>query len=152
MNLAAAKLFESSDDWELQFDVSTKDDQTKNAVLPPHILASRLRPDGVMWSDKLRTVEENMSKWHYSKHEKYSKLAHKLREKGWKAISMRVEVRPRGHINHKWHHFMKAVGFTKADSNSLKARVARLAQRCSYFMYCNRKKWTHPPLIESFKE
>ena len=30
---AAAKLFESSDDWELQFDVSTKDGQTKNAVL-----------------------------------------------------------------------------------------------------------------------
>ena len=68
---AAAKLFESSDDWELQFDVSTKDGQTKNAVFPPHILASRLRPDGVMWSDKLRTVawveltspwEENMTK------------------------------------------------------------------------------------------
>ena len=160
---AAAKLFESSDDWELQFDVSTKDGQTKNAVFPPHILASRLRPDGVMWSDKLRTVawveltspwEENMSKWHYSKHEKYSKLAHKLREKGWKAIPMCVEVGARGHINHKWHHFMKAVGFTKADSNSLKARVARVAQRCSYFMYCNRKnkEWTHPPLIESFKE
>ena len=34
---------------------------------------------------------------------------------------------------------MKAVRFTKADSNSLKARVARVAQHCSYFMYCNRK-------------
>ena len=76
----AAKLFESSDDWNLQFDVCTKDGQTKNAVFPPHILASRLGPDGVMWSDKLRTVawmeltlpfEENMSKWHCNKHEKY---------------------------------------------------------------------------------
>ena len=49
---------------------------------------------------------------------------------------------------------MKAVGFTKADSDSLKARVAWVAQRCSYFMYCNRKnkERTHPPLIESFKE
>ena len=61
---------------------------------------------------------------------------------------------PNPNINHKWHHFMKAVRITKADSNSLKARVARVAQRCSYFMYCNRKnkEWPHPPLIESFKE
>ena len=34
--------------------------------------------------------EENMSKWHYNKHEKYGKLTHKLREKGWKAIPMCV--------------------------------------------------------------
>ena len=49
---------------------------------------------------------------------------------------------------------MKVVGFTKADSNWLKTRVARVAQHCSYFMYCNRKnkEWTHPLLIESFKE
>ena len=98
-----------------------------------------------MWSDKLRTVawveltsqlfswEENMSKWHYSKHEKYSKLALKLREKGWKAIPMCVEVGARGHINHKWHHFTKTVGFTKANGSSLKAKLARVAQRCSYY-------------------
>ena len=75
----------------------------------PYILVSRLRPDDVAWSDKLKTVawveltspwEENMSKWDYNKHEKYSKLAHKLREKGWKAIPMCVEVGARGHINH----------------------------------------------------
>ena len=95
-----------------------------------------------------------MSKWHYNKHDKYSKLAHKLREKGWKVIPNCVEVGARGYVNHNWHHFTKTVGFTKADSNSLKAKVARTAQRCSYYLYCNRnnKEWTRPPLIESFKK
>ena len=157
------RLFQSSDDWQLQFDVCTKDGQTKNAPFPPHIIASRQRPDGVMWSDKLKTVawveltspwEENMTKWHYSKQEKYRKLAQQLQEKGWKAIPICVEVGARGHTNHKWHHFAKTVGFSRADSKKLKARVARVAQRCSFYLYCNRKNkdWARPPLLESYSE
>ena len=116
-----------------------------------------------MWSDRLKTVawieltspwEENMTKWHFDKHEKYGKLAHQLRAKGWKAIPICVEVGARGHTNHKWHHFAKAVGFSKAESRLLKARVARVAQRCSYYLYLNRKnkEWVRPPLIESHSD
>ena len=50
-------LFETSDDWELQFDVCVAaDGQTKNSPFPPHIVASKYRLDGVLWSNKLKTV------------------------------------------------------------------------------------------------
>ena len=155
-------LFESSDDWQLQFDVCIKGDgQTKNAPFPPHILASKLRPDGVLWSDKLKTVawveltspwEENMTKWHFKKHDKYNKLARLLREKGWKTLPICVEVGARGRINHKRHHFTKAMGLKKAESKSLQKKVARVAQRCSFYIYCARKNkdWFSPPLLQSY--
>jgi hypothetical protein len=46
----------------------------------------------VIWSDEKKTVawvelisswEENTTKWHFSKHEKYQSLARQVREKGW---------------------------------------------------------------------
>ena len=53
----APSLFESSDDWQLQIDVCFKGDgQTKNAPFPPHIVTTKQRPDGVIWSDKLKSV------------------------------------------------------------------------------------------------
>ena len=40
-------LFETSGDWKLQFDVCVKTDgQVKNSPFPPHIAASKYRPDG----------------------------------------------------------------------------------------------------------
>ena len=69
-------LFEASDDWKLQFEVFVKkDEQTKNSPFPPHIAASKCRPDGVIWSDKLKKVlwieltspwEESMDLWDFS--------------------------------------------------------------------------------------
>lgn len=158
----APSLFESSDDWQLQFDVCVKGDgQTKNAPFPPHIVTTKQRPDGVIWSDKLKSViwveltspwEENMTKWHFSKHEKYQSLARQVREKGWTAYPICVEVGARGHINHKWYHFTKILGFKRAENKGLKKRVARVAQRCSFHLYCARKnkEWWHPPLLNSY--
>ena len=70
------------------------------------------------WVELTSPWEENMSKWHYNKHEKYSKLAHKLQAKVWKMILIYVEVGTHGHINHEWHHFTMTVGFTKAVTHS----------------------------------
>ena len=54
---APKALFETSDDWEPQFNVCVSaGGQTKNSPFPPHIAASRYRPDGVIWSNKLKTV------------------------------------------------------------------------------------------------
>jgi len=50
-------LFEQSDDWEIMFDLDHKDDgQGKNRPFPPHVAASPRRPDGVMYSNKLKHV------------------------------------------------------------------------------------------------
>ena len=63
-------LFEESDDWVLQFDLNF-DGQTKNKPFPAHIAASGRRPDGLIFSDKLKKVvwieltspwEENLTK------------------------------------------------------------------------------------------
>ena len=118
-------------------------------------------PDGVIWSDKLKSVawielnspwEENMTKWHFNKHDKYSRLARKVRAAGWTAIPLCVEVGARGHINHKWHIFTKAVGISRAGSRTLQKRVARVAQRCSFYLYCARKQleWVPRPLLSSY--
>ena len=158
----APTLFETSDDWELQFDVCVKcDGQTKNAPFPPHIVPSKVRPDGVIWSNKLKTVawveltspwEENMTKWHFTKHDKYSRLAKQVRDAGWRAIPLCVEVGARGHINHRWHHFTKEFGIRRAASKALQKKVARVAQRCSYYLYCARKQleWVPRPLLTSY--
>ena len=52
--------FEQSDDWEIQFDLQPQEDMNselqKHGPFPAHIAASSKRPDGLMWSDKLKTV------------------------------------------------------------------------------------------------
>ena len=155
---AVVPLFETSDDWQLQFDITVKSDsQSKNAAFPSHIAATSCRPDAVIWSDKLKTVvwieltspwEENMTKWHFRKHEKYNKLATAVRNKGWKAHPLCVEVGCRGFTGHNWQHMAKTLNMKKGMSKRLKMRVAQVAQRCSYYLYLNRKnrEWSHPPL------
>ena len=155
-------LFETSDDWELQFDVCVAaDGQTKNSPFPPHITASKCRPDGVMWSNKLKTVawieltspwEENMSEWHMKKHDKYNKLAIAIRDKGWTAIPLCVEVGARGYINHKWGRMCKVLGMRVRENKALRARVTEVSQRCSYYIYQSRKnkEWVVRPLLKAY--
>ena len=155
---AAVPLFETSDDWQLQFDITVKSDsQSKNAAFPPHIAATSCRPDAVIWSDKLETVvwieltspwEENMTKWHFRKHEKYNKLATTVRNKGWKVHPLCVEVGCRGFTGHNWQHMARTLNMKKGMNKRLKMRVAQVAQRCSYYLYLNHKnrEWSHPPL------
>ena len=155
-------LFETSDDWELQFDVCVAaDGQTKNSPFPPHITASKCRPDGVMWSNKLKTVtwieltspwEENMSEWHMKKHDKYNKLAIAIRDKDWTAIPLCVEVGARGYINHKWGRMCKVLGMRVRENKALRARVTEVSQRCSYYIYLSRKnkEWVVRPLLKAY--
>jgi hypothetical protein len=155
-------LFESSDDWELQFDVCVAaDGQTKNSPFPPHIAASKYRPDGVMWSNKLKKVvwieltspwEENMSIWHMRKHDKYNPLAIAIDAKGWTAIPLCVEVGARGYINHKWGQMRKVLGMRDWENKALQAHVAQVAQRCSYYIYLSRKnkEWVARPLLNAY--
>ena len=154
-------LFETSDDWELQFDVCVAaDGQTKNSPFPPHIIASKYRPDGVMWSNKLKTVvwieltspwEENMTNWHMRKHDKYNKLAIAIRAKGWTAIPLCVEVGARGYINHKWGAMRKVLGMRDWENKALRAHVTEVSQRCSYFIYLSKKnkEWVVRPLLNA---
>ena len=146
-------LFEASDDWQLQFDLKVEcDGQSKNKPFPPHIVAASRRPDGVMWSDKLKTVvwveltspwEDNMKKWHFQKHENYSKLAARVRNKGWTLHPLCIEVGARGKINDTWLQMAKTFNMSGSESKKLRLRVAQVAQRCSYYLYLNRLHTMH---------
>ena len=53
----ATPLFEASDDWQLHVDLKVEcDGQSKKKQFLPHIAAASRQPEGVMWSDKLKTV------------------------------------------------------------------------------------------------
>jgi len=85
-------LFEESDDWEIQFDLNVhQDGQSKNTPFPAHIVASARRPDGLMFSNKLKKVawieltspwEENLTKSYTSKKAKYNKLEMAIKSAG----------------------------------------------------------------------
>ena len=98
--------FERSDDWKLQFDLQPQDgcdaEECKPKIpFPPHIAAVSKRPDGVMWSDKLKMVmwieltspwEENMNHWYFEKHSNYRKIVEAAEGNDWKVVPLCVEI------------------------------------------------------------
>ena len=159
------KPFEQSDDWQIQFDIGAPNtinpesaELRKYAPFPAHIAASPKRPDGLMWSDKLKTViwieltspwEENMTKWHFEKHGKYEKIRRAAEANGWKVVPLCVEVGARGYINPRWCDMKKAIGLSTAENRRLRYDVGKIATRCSYFLYLNRRltEWGTTKLI-----
>ena len=152
-------LFESSDDWTIQFDLDVPEDgQKKNQPFPIHIAEIAKRPDGLVFSDKLKTLiyieltspwEENMGKSHFRKFEKYRKDGiHRI--EGRTIIPVCVEVRSRGFTNFSWQHMSSSVGLTKTESKTLRKRVATIARRCGYYLWLHGrcKAWIHPKLVE----
>ena len=152
-------LFEQSDDWELLFDLNfSADGQCKNAPFPAHITASSERPDGLMYSDKLKTVmwleltspwEENLNKAYIRKKGKYNKLDMQCRDAGWTVIPLYVEVGALGNVNTTWNWMSKAMGMRKKESKELRQKCSRIALRCSYHLYqsCKLKEWLTRPLV-----
>ena len=167
LHIPAVKLpqgpFELSDDWQLQFDLPQQDGDAKqecnpNQPFPPHIALTGRRPDGVMWSDKLKMVmwieltspwEENMTTWYFEKHDKYSKIVDAAEGNGWKVVPLCVEVGARGYINDKWHHMTRALKLDKRMNKRLRDAVSNVAVRCSYFLYVclRRREWCTTKLL-----
>tara|TARA_X000000950_G_scaffold273398_1_gene357148 strand:- start:49 stop:1680 length:1632 start_codon:yes stop_codon:yes gene_type:complete len=167
LHVPAVKLpqgpFELSDDWQLQFDLPQQDGDAKqecnpNQPFPPHIASTGRRPDGVMWSDKLKMVmwieltspwEENMTTWYFEKHDKYSKIVDAAEGNGWKVVPLCVEVGARGYINDKWHHMTRALKLDKRMNKRLRDAVSNVAVRCSYFLYVclRRREWCTSKLL-----
>ena len=161
---AEVPLFEQSDDWVLQFDLDyKKDGQRKNGPFPVHITPTEQRPDGIMFSDKLKTVmwleltspwEENLTDSYIRKKAKYNELERQCGSAGWTVIPLYVEVAALGHANTTWGMMSKAIGMKKRDSKRLRLKCSKIALRCSYHIYkCRKlKEWTTPPLVQYLGE
>ena len=108
----------------LQFDLNF-DGQTKNKPFPAHIAASGRRPDGLIFSDKLKKVvwieltspwEENLTKSYTCKKAKYNKLEKRVKASGWTVVPLYVEVGSRGIINDTWGRMCKALCMKKVQN------------------------------------
>ena len=117
------------------------------------------RPDGIMFSDKLKPVmwlkltsqwEENLTESFIRKKSSYNKLESECRSKGWLVIPLYVEVGALGHISTTWGMVSKALGTKKNESKQLRLKCTKIALRRSYHIYQCRKlnEWVAPPLIQ----
>ena len=86
-------------------------------TFPAHIAASSRRPDGLIFSDKLKKVvwveltspwEENLTKAYTCKKVKYNKLEEIVKASGWTVVPLYVEVSSRGIIIDTWGRMCKA--------------------------------------------
>ena len=133
----------------VQFDLDRKEDeQRKNGPFPAHIAATAKRPDGVMYSDKLKSVMwlkltspwvENLTDSFIRKKRSYNKLETECKTNGWSVIPLYVEVAALGHINTTWGRMSKAMSMPKPESKRLRLKFATIALRCSYHIYQCRK-------------
>ena len=129
-------------DWKVQFYLDMSEGMSKQREgvhsdghrialpFPPEIAVvsgKGSRPDGVIWSMSSKTViwieltspwEENMSKRHFEKKDKYNQLAIDLRNPrrvggAWTVYPFEVEVGARGAINEQpWSYMCSKLGFT----------------------------------------
>ena len=170
-------------DWKVQFDLDMSEGMSKqregnhsagyrtSLPFPPEIaVVSGIgsRPDGVIWSMSRKTViwieltspwEENMSKRHFEKKNKYNQLALDLRNPhrvggAWTVFPFEVEVGARGAINEQpWSYMCSKLGFTFAARERLKWAVQDAAQHCSHLISLCRfhKKWEPRPLLNTYR-
>ncbi len=152
-------LFEQSDDWELMFDVDYEQGkQRKNAPFPAHITTTDKRPDGVMFSDKLKTVmwleltspwEDNLTDAYTRKKAKYNALETQCRSAGWTVIPLTCEDGALGHINTTWGRMSNAIGMSNADRQRLTRNCSKIALLATYPLSHSPKRTastTPPPL------
>ena len=88
-------LLHLSNDWISLVDLDN------NYVFPPHIALTAMRPDIVIYSNTIKRIiileltcpcEENMSKWHSEKFQKYLALIEQIKYGGWVVDFFAVEV------------------------------------------------------------
>ena len=93
--------------------------------------------------------EENMTTWHFEKHDKYRKAENVAEDNGSKVVPLCVGVGARGYINDKWHNTARALKLDNKMIKRLKNTVSDVAVRCSYFLYVclRRQEWCTTKLL-----
>lgn len=99
--ITAPNCLSCATDWELRVDLG------KRLNFPEHISKTRLRPDLVLFSNKLKKVimweltvcyEDNAEEANERKKLKYDELLESCRNNGWKASCKPIEVGTRGFV------------------------------------------------------
>jgi hypothetical protein len=163
-------ILDMANDWKIQFDLELQAGSPAPDNFPAEVavVSGRgSRPDGIMWSMEKKIVvwieltspwDENLTKNHYLKKNRYNRLAIDLREGKhhgvkWKVHPFYVEVGCKGWINQQpWHSMCKQLGFTTKDEKSLTRSVQTAACLCSQVIFQKRytKVWEKQALLSSF--
>ena len=143
-------LLSGSLDWVFLFDLE------ESLIFPSEIAFTTLRPDGVIFSHKLKTVilleitvpiEDRVITPKFIKFKRYDSLIRECQSNGWKAILLTLEIGCRDYIND--NVLLEQLGLSRAECRSTLKSCSQVALHCSYVIYLNRNKavWHTMPYI-----
>ena len=101
-------------------------DLEDSLVFPPKIVLTALRPDGVLYSEKLKTVllleltvpiEDCVLTAQSLKSKRYEGLIRECQSNGWKGSLLTIEIGCRGYVSDSFKYILKQLGLSKLDSN-----------------------------------
>ena len=124
-------------------------DLADGLVFPSEIALTALRPDGVIYSKKLKMVllleltvpiEDRIFAARSLKSQRYESLISECQSNGWKASLITIEIGCRGYISSNFSYILKQLGLPKKESNSTFKLCSTIAMRCSYVIYLNRNQ------------
>ena len=140
---APLKVLEKANDWKADFDLHSAKEEVKYSM-DQRVCSTTFKPDGYVVSheEKLCVVieltcpmEENMDKWHLKKKEKYKQ---ELQSEVYEMIYVVVEVGARGGMLNTLRREFRRLGLTKAEVSKLVDECRRMAERCSFAVWCQR--------------
>ena len=146
---ANRSLLSSASDWKLLMDY-----RHEPYLFPPHIFATKERPDILLYSNSLRVVifgeltcpaEEGIVEANLRKQSRYADTADAIRglRNPWTVHVLTLEVGARGFVARSTYTFLRKVGFTAVAAKSTCRQISEVVARCSYAIYLrhNEKEW-----------
>jgi hypothetical protein len=143
---AVGHLLAGAKQWKCAFDLPSDQGVFPSVVIPPEIVASKLRPDGVIWSAKAKRIvlleltvpfEECMEGATKRKQSRYAMLADTLRRNGWFTTVLTVEVGSRGFVGKSMNYALRALGCNFLGTT--RRLISERARHCSYVIWLTRK-------------
>ena len=143
---ANPNLLSAATDWELRADVGER------LRFPEHITTTKLRPDIVFFSEKLKKIvlweltvpwEENAEEAHERKRLKYDELLESCRAKGWRASCSPIEVGARGFLARSLSKAFTDIGLVGERKRKALKSISEIADRTANWLWIKRSSaWT----------
>ena len=139
---ASTGILREKSDWLLLVDVG------KSLIFPPHVLVTQLRPDIVIFSNKLHILiiieltcpsEERFLYWNSVKTDKYSELVNMCRNRNWTVFFFAVEVGARGFASSSLRTCFSKLGITGKKLRHGVNEAAATSCRASFWIWLKRE-------------
>ena len=154
-NSSPSGILHQASDWVLLGDLDG------SFSFPSHIAFTELRPDIVIFSNKLKRVilielncpcEENMEAWHNAKVNKYMPLKIVTENNGWNVDLFAVEVGARGYCSRSVLCCFKSLGLRNRTINTTIKQLSKCSMECSFCIWLARNKaWSSKEIDLSLK-